>query len=136
MSSAKLVMACGLAALTLSGCGIAAKPLAGTPDLLKNHGNHAKLDDQRHSHYVCLKDHGLPVKALSGPGGEPEIQVGSPPSGPRLVFLATPGAAQWEQIEGQAQGAMVVGSALVYPNGASDSEMQTVASCAAIGVTG
>jgi len=136
MSTAKLAAALALAAVSLAGCGIAAKPLAGTPGLAKRPGNHARLDDQRHSHYVCLRDHGLPASTFTGAGGRPGIQVGPRPAGPTIVFEPTPGAAQELQIQGDSQGAMVVGSALVYPNQAPDGEMQTVAACVALGVTG
>jgi hypothetical protein len=136
MSTAKLVPALAFACVGLAGCGIAAKPVAGTPNLLRSPGNHARLDDQRHSHYICLRRHGLPATTFTGAGGRPGIQVGPRPGGATIVFEPTPGAAQELQIQGDSQGAMVIGSALVYPNRVGDAEMRTVAACVALGVTG
>ena len=73
---------------------------------------------------------------ITRPADGPAIQVGSPPSGPTIVFEPTPGAAQEMQIDGQVQGAEVIGSALVYPNHASDAVLSTVENCIAVGVTG
>jgi hypothetical protein len=136
MSAAKLSLACGLAAVSLCGCGIAAKPLAGTPGLISLPGNHAKVDDPRAQHLGCMQRAGLPARAFTAAGGRPGIQVGTPPAGPTIVFDSTPGAAQYVQMDGQAQGAEVIGSALLYPNQASDRELSTVESCLALGVTG
>ena len=66
----------------------------------------------------------------------PAIQVGSLPTGPTIIFYATPGIAQGLQITGQEQGAEVIGSALLYPNGASSKELTTVENCVAADVTG
>jgi hypothetical protein len=136
MSSAKVAAAGGLVAFALAGCGIAAKPLAGTTQLGSSHGNHARLDDARHEHYECLKRAGLPVTTFTAHNGDPGLQIGALPAGPTIIFLTTPGAAQYAQIEGQAQAAEVIGSEQVYPNQASDTEMQQVEACAALGVTG
>lgn len=136
MSLAKLPAAGGLVALVLSGCGMAAKPLAGTAHITRLRGNHAQVDDPRTKHTKCLVQHDLPLRLYRASGDRPAIQVGSAPSGPTIVFEPTPGDAQGLQIVGQAQGAEVIGSALVYPNAAPDSELQTVENCVAIGVTG
>ena len=53
-----------------------------------------------------------------------------------MVFEPTPGAAQESQIDGQVEGAEVIGSALLYPNQASDSLLQKVEDCVAKGVSG
>jgi hypothetical protein len=123
-------------AVSLCGCGIAAKPLAGTPKLASKPGNHAKVDDPRAKHLGCMVRAGLPARAVAAPGGRPGIQVGSLPGGPTIVFYATPGAAQYLQIEGVAQAAEVIGSALLYPNLASDKELSTIEQCLALGVNG
>ena len=69
-------------------------------------------------------------------GGRPSIQVGTRPSGPTIVFYVTPGAAQNQQLVGQAQGAEVIGSALLYPNQTASKLLGKVESCTAKGVTG
>jgi hypothetical protein len=136
MSAAKLSLACGLAAVSLCGCGIAAKPLAGTPKLASQPGTHAKVDDPRAQHLGCMARAGLPAQAFLATGGRPGIQVGTLPDGPTIIFLSTPGAAQYAQIDGQAQSAEVIGSALLYPNLAPDKELSTIETCLALGGNG
>ena len=53
-----------------------------------------------------------PVQVLS----PTKLQVGAAPAGPTVVFTPTAGAAQAQQIDGNAQGAEVIGPALMYPN--------------------
>ena len=53
-----------------------------------------------------------------------------------MNFAPTPGAAQDAQISGRVTGAEVIGSALLYPDQASDGLLQTVEDCLAAGVTG
>jgi hypothetical protein len=52
------------------------------------------------------------------------------------VFSPTPGAAQAYQIDGSAQPAEVIGSALVYPHQAPDSVLSGIEACLAQGVQG
>ena len=68
--------------------------------------------------------------------GQAWLQVGTKPSGPTVQFEPTPGAAQELQIDGQVESAEVIGSALLYPNQASDALLQKVEDCMAKGVTG
>jgi hypothetical protein len=67
--------------------------------------------------------------------GADGLQIGALPSGPTVQFLATIGGAQAAQIDGRAQGAEVIGTALLYPN-ASDSELKMIEDCVAQGVSG
>jgi hypothetical protein len=136
MSRRTLLLVCGLTTLAVSGCGMTAKPPAGTPDLAKARGNHAQVDDPRTKHVRCMKADGLPVRLFRASGARPAIQIGTPPSGPTVIFEPTQQDATGVQIVGQAQGAEVIGAALVYPNQAPDQVMQEVESCMAIGVTG
>ena len=57
-------------------------------------------------------------------------------SGPPFQFTPTPGAAQDQQISGHTPGAEVIGSALLYPGTAPDSELQPIEDCLAQGVKG
>jgi hypothetical protein len=137
MPSAKLAVALGLAALSLSACGIAAKPEVGT--LKADVKSHQGLDDPRTKQMTCLRqDHiavreteatvaGLPLRAM---------QVGTTATGPSVAFEPTPGGAQLVQIHGQAQGAEVIGSALLYPHQATDGLLERVEGCVAQGVSG
>jgi hypothetical protein len=66
--------------------------------------------------------------------GATDLQIGQLPTGPTVRFTPSPGAAQAAQLEGQGQGAEVIGSALVYPNQAPDSELGVIENCVAQGV--
>ena len=61
MCSAKLVVACGLAALALSACGSSAKPIAGSVSASGKTAGRGVIDDPRHKHVQCLEAHHLPV---------------------------------------------------------------------------
>jgi hypothetical protein len=137
MSSAKLALSAGIAALALSACGSTAKPVAGTLKAIAT--TNKGLDDPRQRHIVCLQQDHIPVRRIQSTlVGQilPGMQIGSPPSGPTVTFEPTPGDAQGVQIHGQAQGAEVIGSALLYPNRASGALLQTVEDCVAQGVSG
>lgn len=130
MPPAKLALAVGLVAILLSACGNSAKPEAGT---LKAATTDAKkVDDPRKAHYQCLVSEHIPVIEF----GRTWLQVGAKPSGPTVQFTPTTGAAQEMQIDGQVESAEVIGSALLYPNQASDALLQKVEDCLAKGVTG
>jgi hypothetical protein len=138
MSSRKVAVACGLAALSLSACGTTNKPAAGTPGIVSASGIRGKFDDPRTNnpnHLACIKGAGLPVTETTV-NGDPSLQIGSPPGGPSVTFLSTPGAAQYAQISGSAQGAEVIGAALLYPNQGSDSELSAIENCLSAGVQG
>ena len=127
MPSSKLALASGLAAIVLCGCGSAVKPPQGR----------GKIDTPityPKNHLTCLREDHLQVRTLGRYG----IQIGEPPAGPQVWFQPTPGAAQADQIKGvaSAQGAEVIGSARVYPNGASDGEMKKIELCISQGVSG
>jgi hypothetical protein len=137
MPSAKLAAALVLFALSLSACGISSKPEAGTPKAIAN--GHKGLDDARAKHTACLAQAHIPFhdeqRTVAGKV-LPSFQVNTAPAGPTVSFEATPGAAQALQIQGEAQGAEIIGSAVVYPNQASDSLMNVVEGCVAKGVSG
>jgi hypothetical protein len=137
MPSAKLAAAVALSALSLSACGIPSKPEAGTPKAIAT--GYKGLDDARASHTACLAQAHIPVHnewlAVAGKL-LPSFQVGTAPSGPTVSFEPTPGDAQGVQIQGESQGAEVIGSALLYPNQASDSLLSVVEGCVAKGVSG
>lgn len=136
MSRGKLIVACGLTTLAVSACGMTAKPLAGQPNLNHAKGNHAQVEDPRIKHVRCLRSDGLPVTLFRATDARPAIQVGSAPNGPTAIFEPTQQAATGVQIQGQAQGAEVIGAALVYPNQAPNSVMNEVEKCMAVGVNG
>jgi hypothetical protein len=126
MPYAKPATILGVAALVLCGCSSAAKPPQGR----------GKVDDPRTSatanHLKCIVNNGLPAQEVGGTG----IQIGALPGGPSVQFLPSPGTAQGAQIEAQAQGAEVIGSALLFTHQASDGELQVIEGCLASGVNG
>ncbi len=132
MSSAKLAAGGALLALCLSACGTSSKPLAGSAAVVQSHAGRGRVDDPRNKHLKCLRENHLTAVKVGATG----LQIGTPPAGPSVTFAPTPGAAQREQIEGQVENAEVIGSALLAPNGASDSELKVVEDCLAQGVTG
>jgi hypothetical protein len=137
MSSAKLAVACALAALALAACGSTTRPEAGQVHLKGEQAGRGVIDDPRTKHMKCLQQHHLPVvRTVVGVDRLPGMQIGALPAGPSVTFEPTPGAAQQQQISGGVQGAEVVGSALLYPNQASDKELKVVEDCMALGVTG
>ncbi len=124
-------MALGLIAILLGGCGSAAKQPAGAVLAGSPRPSRGVIDDPRDSHLSCLKDAGLDAQKVGLTG----LQF-SPPRGAAVDFLPTPGAAQQAAISGQAQAAEVIGAALVYPNSATDGDLQKIEDCLAVGVKG
>jgi hypothetical protein len=131
MSSAKLAIACGFVAVVLSACGAKSNPAAGTIPPTATSAGHAKIDDPRTKHVTCLRQHQVPVTEV----GRVWLQINAPGS-PKVLFTPTPGAAQSLQINGQDPGAEVIGSALLYPEQASDKVLSTVEDCLDQGVKG
>jgi hypothetical protein len=132
MSSAKLAIACALAAVVLSACGTKSNPEAGTISPTATAEGHAKIDDPRSRHLPCLEQAKIPLTKV----GLTALQVGTAPGGPYIRFVATPGAAQAAQISGTVTGAEVIGSALLFPNHGSDALLGKIETCLAEGVTG
>ena len=79
---------------------------------------------------ACLRSNHLNVTEV----GTNELQVGAPRSGPTIVFEPTADMAEGVQIEGKAQGAYVIGAALVYPNNAPGSQLTVIENCLGQGV--
>ena len=134
MPSAKLAVVSSLAAVALAGCGaIQVKPVAatGSPRMVSR----GRIDDPRTSkndHVRCLRQQHLTVREV----GQTGLQIGTQPGGPSVVFTPTAGAAQADQIRARDPGAEVIGSALLFPNQAPDTELMVVEDCLAKGVTG
>lgn len=137
MSLAKPVLLAALATVTLSACASTAKPLAGTVSPNGKPIGRGRIDDPRTdkpNHLACLRQHHLQVTEI----GQDTLQIGAAPNGPRVVYTPTSGVAQGDVMLGYrwAQGAEVIGAALVYPNQAPGSVMKTVEDCVAQGVSG
>lgn len=138
MSLAKLALACGLMAVALSACGIKSKPPLGSSHIDRASGNHAYIDDPRTKpdRVKCLREDHLPLRLYtSGPDHLPAIQVGTPPSGPTIVFWPNQASAEYQQLTGREQAAEEVGQALIYPNNAPIQVISEIEKCVAAGVT-
>jgi len=134
MSFVKLAPAALVAALALSACGTYTPPLAGTSGKRLGRGRIDSPLTTKPNHLACLRKAHLAVVRL----GPSDVRIGPPASGPSVVFEPTPGVAQGDVMQGLrwAQGAEVIGSALLYPNGGSDSELKKIEECLAQGVSG
>ncbi len=127
-----LAPACALAAVTLSACGTSAKPVAGSPSLNRTKpAGRGVVDDLRTTHLRCLRKHFVVTR-----NGTADLFINTSAGLIRASFAPTPGAAQEEQISGHVQGAEVIGSTLLYPGNASDSNLKTIEDCLSEGVSG
>lgn len=115
MPHAKPAAAITAVATILCGCGAVVKPPQG-----RGH-----IENPRGGQLQCLLAHHLPAVAVGGTG----IQIGALPAGPTVQFEPSNGAAETLKVEGQAQGAEMIGSALLYPHQAPDSELSQIESC-------
>lgn len=123
MPYAKSVAALGAVAMLLSGCGAVAHPPQGR----------GRVDDPVTAaphRLACLLAHHLPARRV----GMDEIQIGALPAGPTVKFTPSNSTAETFKVTGAAQGAEMIGNALVYPHQASDSELAQVEDCVAKGM--
>jgi len=135
MSRAKLVLAGGLTAILLSACGITQKPLVGSGGHIDHApGSHAKLDDPRKAHKQCLRKLHLGMHYFTTAASYPAIQIGRTGIDPKIVFY--PVSPIQNKIDGTAQGGILIGSAIVYPNRARAKIAEEVVKCVDQGVPG
>ena len=124
-----------LTAATVAGCGGAVRIQPTTPAGSTTLASRGKIDSPLtdiHNHLGCLQSDHLPVQTVS----PTRLQIGAAPAGPTVVFTPTAGAAQAAQIDGNAQGAEVIGPALLYPNQGSPGELTQIEDCLGQGVQG
>ncbi|HZU60900.1 MAG TPA: hypothetical protein VE983_08035 [Solirubrobacteraceae bacterium] len=97
------------------GHGVVDSPLTNNPDRV-----------------ACLRATHLPVQVV----GPTAVLIGSPPGAARVTFEPTAGAAQALQMSGvpSAQGAEIIGAALLYPGQAPDGELSQIENCLDQGV--
>ena len=121
-------------ATALAGCGaIKVQPTApaGSATLASRGRVDSPLTNMN-NHLGCLQADHLTVQVVS----PTKLQIGAAPAGPTIVFTPTEGAAQAQQIAGNAQGAEVIGPALLYPNQGTAPELTGIEDCLAQGVHG
>lgn len=130
----RLALPVALAGFAATGCGavnVHPSVPAGSPRLVSRGQVDSPLTNMR-NHLQCIRDAHLAVTVVS----PIKLQIDSAPAGPTVVFTPTAGAAQAAQIDGGAQGAEVVGTALLYPNHGSAPELTAVEDCLGQGVQG
>ncbi len=139
MSFRKVAVICALMAVLISGCGIAAKPQAGSPHLLTSPSFYGVYDNQRAAREACLTAHHIPFVSFETKDrvhGTPQllqaIKVG--PGGASIIFYPDAGIAEGQIIMGKGLGAELIGSALLYPNNTTGLTLTEVENCTAIGV--
>jgi hypothetical protein len=134
VTQAPRYLALALVALAVGGCGaVKVQPSAHSgSSQLASRGRVDSPLTSMHNHVACMKRGHLAVQELS----PTSLQIGAAPGGPSVDFTATPGAAQADQIQGQAQGAEVIGTALLYPHQGSPSELNVLEACLDQGVQG
>jgi hypothetical protein len=123
-----------LSVLALAGCGsVRVQPSASAgSSKLASRGRVDSPETNMHNYLGCIRAGHLVVQVKS----PTRLEVGAAPAGATVVFASTPGAAQAYQINGSAQGAEVIGSALVYPNQAPEPALSVIEACLARGVQG
>ncbi len=111
-----------VAALAAAGCGEADAvdyDVASAP---------AEVDqnDERALAYDCITR----VAGLDATlEGDDMIQVGEPPEGARIEFVQFSGEAEGRQLEGDAEGSVQIGSALLFVNGEPDEVLEVLEQC-------
>lgn len=123
-----------VAALGAAGCGaVNVHPTAPAgSSTLVSRGKVDSPETDMDNHLSCIRDAHVAVTVVS----PTRLQVDSAPGGPTIVFTPTAGAAQASQLDGSAQGAEVIGTALLYPNQGSPDELTSIENCLDQGVQG
>jgi hypothetical protein len=125
MPQAKRLVAVLGAVTLLGGCATTVKPARGRGQIdspLTNDPNRL----------ACLRAAHLPVQEV----GPSTLQVGPPSTGATVKFQPTTGLAEGLQLRGvgSAQGAEVIGAALLYPHQAPDWQLTAIENCLSAGV--
>ena len=134
MPSRKLLLPVLACAVAIAGCG-AVRVQPTTPAGSTTLASRGKLDSpltNMDNHLGCLRAAHLPVQVVSSV----KLQFGALPAGPTVVFTPSAAVGQADQIVGSVQGAEVIGSALLYPNQGSASELNGIEDCLDQGVQG
>ncbi len=107
--------------------------LCGCSSIVKPPQGRGHVDDPRiaSGRLQCLLAHHFPARNVD----RTVIQIGPLPAGPTVQFEPSTGAADTRQVDGTAPGAEVIGTALLYPHGASDSELNAIENCVAQGMS-
>jgi hypothetical protein len=126
MPRAKRLVAVLAAVTWLGGCSSVVKPPQG-------HGVVDSPLTHNPDRVACLRAAHLPVQVV----GPTALRIGAAPGGARVTFEPTAGAAQALQMEGtrSAQGAEVIGPALLYPGQAPDGQLTQIENCLDQGVS-
>jgi hypothetical protein len=125
-----VLVACGLAAGAVAGCGTGPVRKPPQPAVVAASGQQGAPADTSNPSgalIACLGQRG--VKAHST--GPDDVAVDPPEAGLHVKFLGTDGDAQAAQLHGDAEGAEVILNALVYVGKGSDEQIQPIEACTA-----
>ena len=115
-----------VAVLVLAGCGSERQPSQSGGQSASLGGAYTYEPYQpRDKMLKCLRGKGVKAVAV----GQDAIQFLPLPASPRIVVAATPDAATALQVRGRAEGAQLMGSALVYANQASNRQIKRIQDC-------
>jgi hypothetical protein len=125
MPNAKRLAAVLGAITLLGGCATTVKPRQGRGQVDSPLTNSP-------DRLACLRAAHLPVQVA----GPTTLQIGALPAGATVEFQPTAGLAEALQLDGarSAQGAEVIGAALLYPHQAPDWELTAIENCLSVGV--
>ncbi len=125
MPQAKRLVAVLGAVTLLCGCATTVKPARGRGQV----DSPLTSDPNR---LACLRAAHLPVQEV----GPATLQIGPLPAGATVRFQPTAGLAEGLQLQGvrSAQGAEVIGAALLYPHQAPGWQLTAIENCLAAGV--
>ena len=111
---------------SLAGCGsVRTAEQSGGEDAIRGGAAGFKTFQPRDELLQCLRAGGAEAIAV----GEDVIQMLPAGTAPRIVMQVEPAAAVVRQIRGNAEGAEVIGRAVVYAGRSSDSQVELIQDC-------
>lgn len=121
----RIVTAIALA-VAIAGCGsVRTSPQSGGEDPVRGGAAGFKTYQPRDTLLECLRGKG----AAAVPVGEDVIQMLPASSAPRIVMEPEAGFATGLQSRGKAEGAELIGRALVYAGRSSDAQVELIQDC-------
>jgi hypothetical protein len=111
-----LLVLLALPAVVLAGC----QATGSTQSASKGRGY-----DPRDKPIKCIAQKGVAGRKV----GRTTLQVGAPDQGPKVVYVTTPEFAASLQLHGHAEGAEVIGRALLYPQSGNDQQLKIIENC-------
>jgi len=125
-SRAAMVLSALLVSGGLAGCGsVRTAQQSGGEDAVRGGAAGFKPFQPRDELLQCLRSKGADAVAV----GSDAIQMLPAATAPRIVMQVEPAEAVVLQIRGKAEGAQVIGRAVVYAGRSSDSQVELIQDC-------